>query len=90
MLSRPKKKIPLYLYLYVANNAISFVLVQEENEGERSIYFINNVLEKDEVCYQKIERHTLAIIITYIHNYHYENNLWHPNNKLWSIFMVGQ
>lgn len=60
ILVRPKVKPPFILYLAVSEKAISSVLVHDSEGDERAIYFVSKVLKGEEMCYQKIERPTLA------------------------------
>lgn len=64
ILARPKENQPLILYLVVSNKAMSLVLVQETEKGEKPIYIVSKVLKGAKLCYQKIERLTLAVVIT--------------------------
>ncbi|RDX82663.1 Retrovirus-related Pol polyprotein from transposon opus, partial [Mucuna pruriens] len=56
--------MPLYLYIFVSNTAISAVLVQEKDGSQRPIYFISKVLQGAEQRYQKIEKAALALVVT--------------------------
>lgn len=44
VLSRPKPRVPLLLYLFVAEEAISLALVQEDGKHQIPIYFVSCVL----------------------------------------------
>jgi len=54
----------LSLYLSVSDNAMSSVLTEDSEEGERPVYFVSKVFKGAELRYQKIERLDLAIIKT--------------------------
>src|ERR1051325_2715217 len=64
VLIRPKEGSQLTLYLAVTDGAISSVLVQDTEEGERPVYFVSKVLKGAEVRYQKIEKLALALVTT--------------------------
>ncbi|RDX99313.1 Retrovirus-related Pol polyprotein from transposon 17.6, partial [Mucuna pruriens] len=55
---------PLYLYISVSDATISVVLVQEKEGEQRPIYFTSKILQEAERRYQKIEKATLALVIT--------------------------
>lgn len=48
---RLKEKSPLTLYMAVSNRSLSFVLVQDNDEGERPIYFVSKVYKGVELSY---------------------------------------
>jgi len=54
----------LFLYLSICDNAISSVLVQDYDVGEKPIYFISKVFRGAELRYQKIELLALTVVIT--------------------------
>ncbi|PNY11290.1 gag-pol polyprotein [Trifolium pratense] len=54
----------LYLYLAVSDRALSSVLVQEVEGEEKPIYFVSRTLRGAEARYQRIERLSLAIVVT--------------------------
>jgi ribonuclease HI len=56
--------VPLLLYLAVSNNALSSALVQEVKGEERPIYFVSRTLRGAELRYQKLEKLSLAVIVT--------------------------
>ncbi|RDX69530.1 Retrovirus-related Pol polyprotein, partial [Mucuna pruriens] len=54
---------PIFVYIYVSDNVVSLVIIQEE-EGEQShIYYVSKVLQGVEIQYQKIEKASLAIVV---------------------------
>nr|KYP71305.1 Retrovirus-related Pol polyprotein from transposon 17.6 [Cajanus cajan] len=63
ILQRPDHNTNLLLYLAVAENAISAIIVQEHQKVQTPIYFINRVLQDAERRYQMIEKLTLALVI---------------------------
>lgn len=64
ILVRPKEKSPLTLYSAVLEKDISFVLVQDSDEGEKSFYFVNKVVKGVEIRYQKNKQLSLVVVIT--------------------------
>lgn len=40
------------------------MLVQETDGRDKSVYFVSKMLRGEELCYQKIERLVLAVVIT--------------------------
>src|ERR1051325_10307850 len=64
VLVRPKENSQLTLYLAVTDGAVSSVLVQDTEEGERPVYFVSKVLKGAEIRYQKIEKLALALVTT--------------------------
>jgi len=52
------------LYFAVIDRAINSVIVQEQDQVQRSIYFVSKVLQVPEVRYQAIEKVTLAVVFT--------------------------
>jgi len=53
-----------YLYLLVANETISAVLIREDNEGQKPIYFVSKALQGAELRYQKVEKIVFALVIS--------------------------
>ncbi|XP_020209359.1 uncharacterized protein LOC109794316 [Cajanus cajan] len=62
VLQRPDHNTDLLLYLAVAENAISAVIVQEHQKTQTPIYFISRVLQDAERRYQMIEKLALALV----------------------------
>nr|KYP65356.1 Retrovirus-related Pol polyprotein from transposon 17.6 [Cajanus cajan] len=62
ILQRPDHNTDLLLYLAVAKNAISAVIVQEHQKVQTPIYFISRVLQDTEIRYQMIEKLALALV----------------------------
>nr|KYP52486.1 Retrovirus-related Pol polyprotein from transposon 297 family [Cajanus cajan] len=62
VLQRPDHNTDLLLYLAVAENVISAVIVQEHQKSQTPIYFISRVLQDTERRYQMIEKLTLALV----------------------------
>ncbi|XP_068497711.1 uncharacterized protein [Phaseolus vulgaris] len=64
VLCEPQLGTPFRLYFAVTERAISSVLVQEQNQVQKSIYFVSKVLQGPEVRYQAIEKAALAIVFS--------------------------
>ncbi|KAK2427613.1 hypothetical protein QL285_026181 [Trifolium repens] len=64
VLARPQQGVPLLLYLAVSDHALSSALVQEIEGEERPVYFVSRTLRGAELRYQKLEKLSLAIIVT--------------------------
>ena len=62
VLSRPRPRVPLLLYLSLANKAISSALVQKERKHQLPIYFTSRILHDAKKRYQMIEKVMLALI----------------------------
>ncbi|RDX72502.1 hypothetical protein CR513_48000, partial [Mucuna pruriens] len=58
VLTRPTPSIPLLLYIFVSDDALSAALLQEKEGGQFLIYFMSKVLQGAEKRYQKIEKAT--------------------------------
>jgi len=55
---------PLHLYFAVTDRAISSVLVQEQDQVQKPIYFPHKVLQGLEVRYQALEKAALAVVFS--------------------------
>ncbi|PNX87219.1 gag-pol polyprotein [Trifolium pratense] len=64
ILTRPLPGNTLYLYLAVSDRALSSALVQEVEGEEKPIYFVSRTLRGAEIRYQRIERLSLAVVVT--------------------------
>ncbi|GAU45958.1 hypothetical protein TSUD_301670 [Trifolium subterraneum] len=53
----------LYLYLVVASEAISAVLIRETEQGQKPVYFVSRALQGPELRYLQIEKIALAVIM---------------------------
>ena len=62
VLSWPRLRVPLLLYLSVVDKVVSSTLVQEEGKHQLPIYFTNRILHDTEKPYQMIEKVALALI----------------------------
>nr|GEV18450.1 reverse transcriptase domain-containing protein [Tanacetum cinerariifolium] len=61
MLTAPKEKEELIMYLETTNEAISAVLITERDGKQIPIYFVNRVLQGPEVNYTPMEKLILAL-----------------------------
>jgi len=59
MLCKPQTGVPLRLYFAVTEWAISVVLVQEQDQTQKPIYFVSKVLQGSEARYQSLEKAAL-------------------------------
>ncbi|CAJ2644717.1 unnamed protein product [Trifolium pratense] len=64
ILTHPLPGNTLYLYLAVSDRALSSALVQEVEGEEKPIYFVSRTLRGAETRYQRIERLSLAVVVT--------------------------
>ena len=64
VLCKSKLGTPLHLYFAVIEKAISSVLLQEQDQVQRPIYFISKVLQGPEVRYQALEKVALAVVFS--------------------------
>jgi len=55
---------PLCLYFIVTKQTISSVLVQEQDQVQKPIYFVSKVLQGPEVRCQAIEKATLVVVFS--------------------------
>ena len=65
LLTKSKVGETLYLYLMTLMEAVSSILVQEdENRIQRSIYYTSKVLHNTKIRYSKVEKMVYALIIS--------------------------
>ncbi|XP_068474796.1 uncharacterized protein [Phaseolus vulgaris] len=62
VLCKPQLDSPLRLYFAITDRAISSVLVQEQDQIQKPIYFVSKVLQGPEVRYQALEKAALAVV----------------------------
>ena len=74
VLCKPRAGVPLRLYIAVTEWAISFVLVQEQDQVQRPIYFVSKVLQGPETRYQSLEKAVLAVVFSARRLRHYFHN----------------
>jgi len=56
--------VPLRLYFAVTKWAISFVLVQEQDQVQKPIYFVSKALQGPKLRYQSLEKAALAVMFS--------------------------
>ncbi|XP_011100179.1 uncharacterized protein LOC105178414 [Sesamum indicum] len=59
-----RKKGVLYLYLAVSDNAVSLVLIKEENKIQNPVYYVSKMLQGAETRYTEIKKLALAVVVT--------------------------
>jgi len=64
VLCKPELGIPLRLYFAVTERAISSVVLQEQDQIQRPIYFIIKVLQGPKVRYQALEKAAVAVVFS--------------------------
>ncbi|KAL0404607.1 UNVERIFIED_CONTAM: hypothetical protein Sradi_2101500 [Sesamum radiatum] len=64
LLVKPCQGDTLYLYLSITSQAISSVLICEEEGKQMSIYYVSKVLNGAEGRYAPIKKMTLALVVT--------------------------
>ncbi|XP_068486854.1 uncharacterized protein [Phaseolus vulgaris] len=64
VLCKPQVGVPLRLYFAVTEWAISYVLVQEQDQVQKPIYFVSKALQGPELRYQLLEKATLAVVFS--------------------------
>ena len=71
VLCKPQLGTPLRLYFAVTERVISLVLVQEQDQVQKPIYFVSKVLQGPEVRYQAIEKAALTVVFSARRLHHY-------------------
>ncbi|KAL0448334.1 UNVERIFIED_CONTAM: hypothetical protein Slati_1389800 [Sesamum latifolium] len=64
LLANPIVEEKLYIYLAVSENAISSVLLREEQKEQRPVYYVRRMLQVAEKRYIQIEKLALALVTT--------------------------
>ena len=59
---KPKEDEVLFAYIAVASHATSLVLMWDENEVQRPVYYVSKSLHEIEVRYILLERVILAVV----------------------------
>jgi hypothetical protein len=62
---------PLFLYLVVSDHAVSAVLVQEDRQEQKLIFFVSKVMDETELRYLPLEKVALALLQATKKLYHY-------------------
>ncbi|XP_068503854.1 uncharacterized protein [Phaseolus vulgaris] len=71
VLCKPQVGVPLRLYFAVTKWAISSVLVQEQDQVQRPIYFVSKALQGLKSRYQSLEKAALAVVFSVRRLRHY-------------------
>jgi len=71
VLFKPLPGTPIRLYFAVTDREISSVIVQEQDQAQRHIYFVSKALQGLEVRYQAIEKVALAVVFGARRLHHY-------------------
>ena len=61
-LSIPTHGVPLFLYLAVSDHAINAVMVREDKQEHKPIFFISKVIDETELRYLPLEKAALALL----------------------------
>jgi len=64
VLCKPRAGVPLRLYFAVTEWAINSVMVQEQDQVQRPIYFVSKALQGPETRYQSLEKAALAVLFS--------------------------
>jgi len=64
VLCKPQAATPLRLYFAITERAISAVLVQDQDQVQKPIYFVSKVVQGPEVRYQALEKAALAVVFS--------------------------
>jgi len=64
VLCKPELGTPHRLYFTVTEKTISLVLLQEQDQMQRPIYFVSKVLQGPEVRYQALEKAALVVVFS--------------------------
>ncbi|XXG89797.1 hypothetical protein AAC387_Pa12g1716 [Persea americana] len=62
LMSTPTQGEVLYLYLEVSDHAVSLVLIREENDQQRPIYYTSKILFDAETRYLQLEKRIQALV----------------------------
>jgi len=64
VLGKPILGVPIRVYFLVTNQAISLVILQDQEKIQKPIYFVKKVLLGPETWYQAIEKVSLLVVFT--------------------------
>ena len=62
IMSSPEVDEVLYAYIVVAPHAVSLVLIQDDNDLQKPVYYISKSLHEAEVRYLPLEKAILAVV----------------------------
>jgi len=71
VLCKPQVATPLRLYFSITEKAISAVLIHDQDQVQRPIYFVSKVLQGPEVRHQALEKAALAVVFLARRLHHY-------------------
>jgi len=54
----------LYLYLSVSTETVSAVMIKEDDEGQKPVYFISRALQGPKLNYQTVEKIAFALLVS--------------------------
>ncbi|XP_077249086.1 uncharacterized protein LOC143888514 [Tasmannia lanceolata] len=63
LLTKPEPGEELLLYLSVSPMALATVLVQEEHNQQKAVYYVSKVLHDAEIRYQRVEKLAYALVM---------------------------
>ena len=63
-MSSPEVDKVLYAYIAVALHAVSLVLIRDDNDLQKPVYYVNKSLHKTEVRYLPLEKAILVVVHT--------------------------
>ena len=61
-MSNPNADEVLFAYIVVASHAVSLVLIREDNDTQRPVYYVSKSLQEVETRYLPLEKAILAIV----------------------------
>ena len=61
-MSKPEEDEVLFAYIAVVSHAMSLVLVQDDNEVYRPVYYVRKSLQEAEVRYLPLEKAILVVV----------------------------
>jgi len=64
VLCKPRAGTPFRLYFAVTEWAINAVLVQEQDQIQKPVYFVSKILQGQEARYQSLEKAALAVVFS--------------------------
>jgi len=64
VLGKPIPGTPIRLYFVITYQAISSIILQDEDEIQKSVYFVSKVLQGPKTRYQTIEKAALIVVFT--------------------------
>ena len=61
-MSSPEMDEVLFTYLAVASHAVSFVLIREDSDIQRPVYYVSKSLHEAKVWYLSLEKAILVVV----------------------------